>query len=500
MSRTRKSVWSVANGLIFTLVSFIIGTAATPLLLHWLGRERFGTYRVLIDWFGYIGLLELGLGGALMARLAVAIGRADDAATRSLLVSGIRAYLCVMALMLGFGLVWVASLPKLVLTENVVPSELRIAGLILLIGSMFIPLSVFRALIEARQQAYLISLLLVGQSIFMTALLVTTAWAGWGLIGQSAITVLSQIPVTLFLAWKGLRAYPGILQERAQSETTKKLWALNWPTFVFNISGRVGLLTDNIIIGLFVGPVAVVPFFLTQRLATIVLGQIQGIGNSTWAGLVELHSQGKAEIFRARLLELTSLVSGLGICMLGTVASYNHYFIDRWVGEGNYAGEAVTIIACVNIWLWAVYGLWGWPVSGTGNIGMWVPYAVAFATINILVSVAATFAVGIIGPLIGTLTAFIFINSWAMPRVLSQIFRFSPWELWRAALAPFVWGLPYVLILWLVARSHKPMGWLGLLIEMALAGLAGLMLWWKMSLSKSERTLWVARVQGAFGR
>ncbi|MBC7911866.1 MAG: lipopolysaccharide biosynthesis protein [Pyrinomonadaceae bacterium] len=473
---------------------------STPWLLHWLGVERFGTFRVLLDWVAYVGLLELGLGGALWARLAVALGKGEKATAQNLLVAGLRAYFLVMLVMVGVGLGLMVALPYFVKTVTVGHDELRLAWLCCILPIIIFPLSVFRLLADARQQSYLVSLLFTLQSLLTIGLLLITAWAGWGLIGQSLAIGLGQFPAIFILMWIGLRAYPIRWLSKPEPEARRAIRALNWPMFIYNTSFRVGILSDTIVLAWVMGPTAVVPFFLTQRLATLAQNQLMNIGNSTWAGLVELQSQGHLDTFRTRLLELTSLVSGLSLAILIPIATFNYHFIARWVGSSNYAGDAVNILVCLNIWLWAVFYLWGWTLSGTGQIAHWTPYALSFTIINLAVSITGTLMLGMVGPLLGTLVSFLLVTSWGMPRILKRIFGLSPYALWRNALLPFLWALPYAIILGIIARARTPSGWAELIMEMSLASLFGLALWWMLGLSGSDRTIWRARLQGALGR
>jgi O-antigen/teichoic acid export membrane protein len=402
--------------------------------------------------------------------------------------------------MLVVSLGLMVALPYFVKTDAISDSELRLAWLVLLVLIVVLPMGVFRLLADARQQSYLVSLLFTIQFLLTTGLLLVSAWAGWGLIGQTLGTVLAQLPAAFVLMWIGVRSYPIKWLSRPEPEARKAIRSLNWPMFIYNTSFRVGILSDTIILAWVMGPAAVVPFFLTQRLATLAQNQLLNIGNSTWAGLVELQSQGHLEIFKSRLLELTSLVSGLSLAVLVPIATFNHHFIARWVGASNYAGEAVNIIVCVNIWLWAVFYLWGWTLSGTGQIAHWTPYAITFTIVNLAVSIIGTLTLGLVGPLLGTTIAFLFVTSWGMPRILKKIFGLSPQTLWRNALSPFTWALPFAIILGFVARYHTPNGWVELVIEICVAGIVGLGLWWTLGLSGNERAIWIARVQGALGR
>jgi O-antigen/teichoic acid export membrane protein len=499
MSRTQKSAWSVASGLLFALISVSTGFLATPWLLDWLGAERFGAYKALMDWIGYLALFELGLSGALMARLALRVGQGDTVVVCSLLRAGLQAYGWVMLAMLVGGMGLVLALPHVVALQAVSSDELRAAGLTALLPVLLTPLLVFRSLAEARQRSYLVGLLMTLQSVLATGLWLAAAWAGWGLVGQSLAGAVAQLPVALILMWDGMRAYRGSWSVSADPSAKQALWALSWPTFIHSLTDRIGLISDNVIIAWLLGPVAVVPFYLTQQLGALAQFHLKGLSNATWAGLVELYSQGHGAIFQLRLLELTSTVSGLAVAALGPIAAYNHHFVGHWVGRATYAGEAVTIIACINVWFWSIYSLWGWQLLGTGHIGLWVPYAVLFTVVNVAVSILGTLTLGLVGPLLGTLTGFLFVNSWALPRILQQVFGLSPSMLWRTALAPLTWGSLYAAMLWLVSRTHTPWGWLGLAMEMGMAGLGGLALWWTLSLNRDARIQWRYRLRSVLG-
>ncbi|NIN96049.1 MAG: hypothetical protein GTO49_13960, partial [Anaerolineae bacterium] len=205
MSRTRRSAWSVASGLVFTILTVSAELLATPWILYWLGSERFGTYKVLIDWMAYLSLLELGLGGALMACLAPKIAQGNISAVRGFLNAGLHDYLWVTLAMLLGGVGLVIALPYVIPPEAVGSHELRTAGLIYLLPFLLTPLFAFRWLAEARQRHYLFSLLLTMQIVLTTGLWFAAAWAGWGLPGQSLASAVGQVPMLLILMWDGRR-------------------------------------------------------------------------------------------------------------------------------------------------------------------------------------------------------------------------------------------------------------------------------------------------------
>lgn len=495
MSRTRNSVWNIAGGLLFTLVSVACGLLATPWLLRWLGVERFGAFKVLTDWIGYLTALDLGLGGALLACLASKVGVGDARAVRAVLAAGRRAYLGVAALTLAAGIALILFFPFVVHVHHLGVDELRSAAAVALLPVLMTPLLVFRSLAEARQRTYLLSLLMTVQSLLTTCLCLLTAWAGWGLVGQSLAVVSAQTPVFAALTYDGVRAFGKIHPSAADALALKALASLRRPSFIHGLADRIGMLSDNIIVAWFLGSRFVTPFFLTQQLAMLAQFQLRGVSNAVWAGLVELYARGQKEQFRRRLIELTGIVSGLGAAILGPIAAYNHHFVLLWVGPAGDAGELTTLLACLNAWLWALFSLWSWPLLGAGYIGRWAPYSLTFILVNLSVSVWAVNVFGIAGPLIGTAAGFLLIDAWAMPNVMHQVFDLSALGLWRTALAPLRWGLPYAALLWWEAHAHHPVGWVGLGAEMTLATVGGLALWQQLDLSSEIRLEWRRRLQ-----
>jgi O-antigen/teichoic acid export membrane protein len=275
---------------------------------------------------------------------------------------------------------------------------------------------------------------------------------------------------------------------------------MNWKTFVFRAAAQISVLSDAIILGWVRGAVAVTALLITQRLATVLRNQIQSLSNSVWPGLLELHGQGKNEAFRARILELTRLTSSLSMICLGTVGAYNAAFISRWVGEQYYSGPAVNILTSVNFWLWSVFGLWHWPIAGTGNIGAWTPYAIVSTVLNLGLSVVCTYWLGASGPLLGTLASFLLIYSWALPKLLRELFQIDPKQLWINVLLPVRIYAPFLCIVGLAAHAFRPGSYLSLLIHLSVATSAGLGLWWLFDLDSNSREQWKNRFGLVFAR
>src|SRR4051812_5638077 len=120
----------------FNGITLVIGLLVTPLLLRWLGEERFGAFRVSLDWIGYLGLLELGLGAALPPLLARSLGQGNSDGIRNTLAAGLRAYFRITLLMLVAGLGLVAGIRFLVPVQPDQIVDLQRACAVALLGAL----------------------------------------------------------------------------------------------------------------------------------------------------------------------------------------------------------------------------------------------------------------------------------------------------------------------------------------------------------------------------
>jgi len=513
MDRTRKATWGFLSGLAFAGITVIVGLVATPLLLKWLGPERFGAFRAANDWTGHLTIFELGLSWALIPLFARALGRGDIPAVRAILQVGVRVYLGVALLMLAAGAGLALVMGHLVPVGSNAVHDLQRGCWVGLLAIVVVPLTPFRALAEADQRSYLINSLFIVQALVVTGLGLLLAWAGWGITGQFLAASLGLYPLLFFLMHDGFRRYgrvgvfgthpmPSPVGSEDSTHPTeagdltairREIWKMNWPSLIRNTCGRIGLFTDNLLIAYFLGPAVVASFYLTQRTCVLAQSQLLGIGSAGWAGLVELVHKGQIATFHRRLIELTGLVTVLGIAVMVPLAGFNRDFISLWVGPTCFGGEWITGLAAINGILLSIFSLWGLVISGAGHVARVVPGTVASAVVNIVVSVLATILLGPPGPLLGTLTALATINSWFFPMLLKRLFHVPLRPLFMAILSPALIGIPYAFGVRWFAHTHPAPGWVALSLELAGLALVYLVLAWLAVFNASERAVWMWR-------
>jgi O-antigen/teichoic acid export membrane protein len=488
------------TSVVLLAVTTAVALRSTPLLVAWLGDRKFGGYQILFQGYGYLTLLEMGLGGALGPLLAQSVQKDDERSLRRTVAAGSRAYCRVALVSVAVGLMLTPVVPWLArdLTGPDVADLRRawVVGLASFAGLVLVP---SRTLVEARQRGYLVNLLLTAQSLMVTGLSLLLAWAGWGITGQAAAYTAGVLVFGLAATAVALRPYPGLLgavfTEPVDPATRKALNRLSGPTLLLNVSGRVSVLTDSLIVGGVLGAQRVTSLVNTQKL--VVLGQtiLQSVGNASWAALAELHARGERQVFNRRLVEMTRIVAVLAAVGFTPVVAFNRAFVSRWLGPSfPYAGDLVAAVAAVNAVLLAEQALWGWCFTATGKIREVVASAVAAAVINLAASIALTHRFGVVGPLLGSTIAFVSVGLWYLPWRLHQTFGTSPRALLAAVGVPSVVGVVAAAALWRLARDGGPTTWLGLVVAMGLTALGMLAFSIVFLLTPHDRALWRERI------
>ena len=408
-----------------------------------------------------------------------------------------------MMAMAGAGLS--IALPGLIRLPARLTEELWIGCGLYLLTFAFLPLIPFRPLAEAEQRGYLVNLLLAAQLIGAAVAGVALAYAGWGLVGQFAALVVGGVIFHLGLAWDGVRRYPEVFARgQAIAGVGRSVWALSWPTLLFSLSGRLGLLTDDLVVAGLLGPTAVASFFLTQRLIAVAGTQVLAVGGATWAGLIDLHFRGERDVFVRRFAQLTRLTATLGAGLLLPVAVWNRNLIVLWVGSDQYAGAWVTCLAAANAWGQGLLSLWLWPMAPAGLVRATLPAVLCSTAVNLVVSLSATAAVGLPGPLIGTAVASAGVTRWWTLLILHRHLSVPPRLLLAAVAGPALLAVPYGAGLVVLAKVLPAYGqdwprWAGLLALAGwLAAASGgyFVLAWFLAFPAADRAELVGRLRG----
>ncbi len=498
MSRSRSAIQTWVATLAYVAATMITGFVVTPYILGQIGEVRYGVVRTLIEGSGYLTLVAQGGTVAMIPLIAAAIGSGDRAGLHRILAVGFRMYFFTS---LTFILLGLALLPVLGRVFHVAAEgrpELRIAWLLCLAGLPLVALSPMKVLIDVANKGFVSNILATMQGLLAAALSVVLVWAGIGVVGLMLALLISSAAFSLSTTIVALRMNPGLIGETVAARPTSSDWknmvSLAGPTLVAMLGERIGVLSDSIVLTIVIGGAAVTKLVLTQRLASLGQMILNGISGAVWPSLAEMHNRGERHAFNVRLVEVTRLITVLGVSGLAPVIAYNPHFVAMWVGSSNDGGRLVVLAASALAISQGLIYTYSAILVSTGYVGWLAKAAILSSLLNLGVSVVLSYYLGVIGPILGSLVAAASVQLWYVPMRLREAFGTSLRKLFFAALVPILWGIPFTLGLIALADAHTPTNWFALLGEMAVSAILALVFAFTVILGPGDRDLWRARL------
>jgi O-antigen/teichoic acid export membrane protein len=435
--RSKRAILNFISSFSRTIVTTLLSLATTPLILNSLGDERFGAYRLLLDWLSHLSILEFGLYSASLALLSKAATEGTES-LRGTVKLILKNYGYVLVAQIVFFILFFFFVDRLIPVSFHLQNELRISALIMSVSLLFLVGQVFKAYLEAVQKGYLVSLTIVLFNIVFLLQCTLFAYWKWGLWGQVIAYVISLLVSFIALVTLAPEVLKFLFSPQKSQEPTQLLKKQRFSHFMNELCGRISLMSDNIIISLFMGAGPVTAFFITQKVGNMMQQQLQHLSNSSWAALSELHYQGNHEQFKKRVLDLTELIAFSAGVILSIVCLLNYSFVSLWTGAHTYSGDAVTNLTAINAALFSILSLWSWCFAATNLTQKIVTMSIVQGLVNISASIFLTKHFGITGPLYGTLIGYCGVVLFWKSAVLCKVFKISIIKLTLAWARPLV--------------------------------------------------------------
>lgn len=419
-------------------MGLLLGLVATPIILKSLGEEQFAIFRILLDWFSHLSLLEFGLYGAVLSFLSKILAEKKDKLGVSLQLIFFK-YTHVLLWQAASLLVFALFYPYLVPVSSDFQSSAWWAFIILSLSTFLVYGQIFRAYLDASQKGYIVSYVMVAQNIMFLCLAVTFVHFSYGVIGQVAAYVISLLFMVLLYLYVCKDTLPLFFSKEMLVQEDLNIFKKQRKNLFLNeLFGRASFMSDNIIITFMLGTKSVTAFYLTQRLAQIMQQQLQNISNSSWPALGELYYKNQKDVLASRIVQLTELTAAFSGIALGTLILMNKSFVHLWTGEAMYSGDITTDLACLNGGFFAITSLWGWCLTAINRIDKAVPVVFTQALINVIASFVMTYAVGINGPLIGSFIGLGIVAIWWLGKIIAETFNI------RYRVLMFLWIVPFL--------------------------------------------------------
>lgn len=494
-SRSQRSFKNLISSVVKAFLTAIVGFVVTPYIIEYVGKNSFGTYKLIIDWLSNVWIFDLGVSGAF---LAVATSKLSDNKIQRIFSAGTITHFRVLPLLLLACVVIYSFLISIIKIENISLVEYSISFFLVAFSYLFYPFNVFRQYFEIKQRSSLVNYITVYQLVLTNLMSLLFAYLGFGLIGLCAAYSLFILLGYLMMYFLCAREEGWSLKSLLKTDSKEEIEEINKSkksSLLINISQKISFLGDNTIIAYFYSPVAVVPYFISQRLANLFQSQLQGITFSGWASLLDVYRNETSEVFSNRLEEALKITFFLSLCGGLVIYIFNEPFVYLWMSEEYYISNTFNIIISMLLVVNIQNIILGNILSGAGFISLQSKPYLLTGLANLLLSIFFTFKLGMIGPVLASLITMLILFVIKL-RIAFSVFNLKLNHFFKVYVVQLFVVLVLGYVLNRIYGSDKSMySWVELFGKSIFTIAVFVGSSFLISFSKSERQVWILRIQ-----
>ncbi|MGH7585903.1 MAG: oligosaccharide flippase family protein [Gemmatimonadales bacterium] len=455
------------------VLSALIGFLLSPVVVRELGNSVYGIWILITSVTGYLGLLDLGVRGAVIRYVARFHAQGDHESANSIASTAIAMFtvLGVLAVVVAGALA--LGLP--VIFHDVPAEHLPEARLALLLtgGAVGLSLvaSVYGGVVGGLQRFDLINAWAAGTNIVRSALVYFAVTRGYGILALAAIALLVTswyAVVTRSLA-RGL--YPELVIRRrlAEWKWVGVIFSFGLASVMINASHMLIGQADAIVIAAFL-PVAQVTFFsIGAGLVHHAQAIQRGVTFMIPAMISAMQAKGTTDGVRRTVIRGARALSMILLPIAVTFLIRGSSFIGLWMGpEYSELSGRVLQILTVRMWFTAGMGVLSTSLQGLNRHQKLVPVMIAEALTNLALSIALVRPFGVVGVALGTALPSLVTVLGVFPRIYRRELGIGLGNLARE-----IWGrttlavIPFAAATWAIERTWPADGLLQFFAQVA---------------------------------
>ena len=453
-----------AGNAIFGMIEFawpiVPSLVVTPLLVRGLGESAFGVLSIMAVTMGFLGLLDLGIGGAAIRTIAQQAERGDLDSAGKVLGTAVTTYFLIG---LFGGTALALAVPLLVGPILSVPVDLRdAASAAFYVSAAGFPVTMaigaFAAVPKAMQRFDLSMRVSVVFATIGPLLALAVVSAGLGLPGVAVSTVLLNVAAGTVYFGVSRRLLPGAaIRPGIDVALLRGLAAFGGWFLVASFGVTILYQLDKVLVGSFLGVAAVTYYVVPGNLANRIQGFMGAATLVIFPISAALSARGDTAVLHRLYRDGTRMTFMLSAMLGVPMAVFAEPFLRHWMGP-DFAGHS-WIVMVLLVGTYVLLGLAGvaWGLAfGLGRARINATFALLMGAIDI-----GLFLV-LVGPyqLTGAAAAYLASAAIGVPMVIGYVERkvlgFRGWDylIQYARVLPAVAAqVALAIALTLVARS-----------------------------------------------
>lgn len=467
-----KLVRGVAMNWIAMATGILVGFFLSPFVVHHLGNVAYGVWTIIVSLASYMGLLDLGMRGAVMRFIARDYTRGDHNKASEAVSAAMFLRSGIVLLILSVSALASLLAPRFlhIPSEFVLPARICIlvTGINLSVSLTF---GVFGGVLAALHRFDLLSSVTIGQTILRALGAVWLLERGYGIIALALWELTAVTCGNTALTIVVFRVYP---QLKVHFRTpnlaiVKEFWFYSSWALVINIGQQVIYYTDNLVVAGFISAAAVTFYAIGGSLIEYLRGVITSL-TSTFTPLASsMDATGDKTKLRSLMIQGTRAAFFVGLAFQIALFFRGETFIRLWMGP-QYAPISGRVLQVLLIAQFALNGSHspGAILYGTSKHKISAWWTAGEATANLILSITLVRHIGLIGVAVGTVIPSLFVTLFLRPpyvcRMLGMSLQTFLWEGW---IRPIMAALPYAFACYWTDRHWSPVHLITFFLQIA---------------------------------
>ena len=352
-SKTKSAIRNSIFAFIANLFVIGIGLVSQKIFIEILGTEYLGINGLFTNIISMLGIVELGLGSAIIYNLYDPIVKGEENKIKALMNFYKKSYNIVGIIVFVLGMLIIPLIPLFVDINSIQADvNLNLVYVLFIVDIVFSYfMSYKRSILYADQKNYIVNIFHVIALVLMNAiqivvLLLTKNYYIY-LVVKIIMRVAENVAITLYVnhKYKFLKGKnEEKLDEKTKGDIIKKVKAL----FFHKVGSFIVLGTDNLIISKFLGVITVGLYsnyyMIIYAVQTMFGGLISAVTPSVGNLLVEKNKEKNFQVFRkVRFINfIVASLTAIAILVL------TKPFITLWLGEDFVLPKLVLLVLVIN--------------------------------------------------------------------------------------------------------------------------------------------------------
>lgn len=418
-SRTKQTQKNVLIGFLYKFVMLFLAFFSRKLFLQYIGVEFLGINSLFSNIFNILCLADLGMGVAMTYSLYEPLSRDDRPKISALIRYYRKIYLMIAGAVLTLGLCLLPFIGTIVRTDRVVEG-LHLYYILFLLKTVSSYLFVYKTtILIADQRNYLNSLVSMVTSIVQLALQLAVIVLLKNYYIFISVEILITVVTNTIRSRIADKLYPYLKsQHLLPGEDRKKLRQNIGSVFLYKLSGVLINSTDNILISMLVGTVALgyyanyntIISHLTPFITILFSSITASVGNL----IVSSDDKKRYEVF-----QVSTMVSNyLGILISVGFLTLAQDFIALWLGKEFIMDYAIVLSIAANFF-YSCINQPIWTYREASGLYIKIKYIMLFTAVtNVILSIIGGKMYGIAGIVAATFLSKLLLCFWYEPNLL----------------------------------------------------------------------------------